>query len=251
MPATLTQTELRDWLSGLEWESKPIKRLTTGVWLVGAAESPPRNACQCNSQVVLIEPVQSRARQASTQPVIAGKLVVPPKQKGEPAGPDPLQENDAWAQFRQKHGMSMGLQDPVKAPVQRDIEGPTASRLNDQDKKIEQMQQRLEVVAKMQQEHATKVSQTFEEVRQHSIQQDQKINMIDKNMQEGFCQQQKQQEQQMVAVKAAIESATKANEDQFKVLRDMLLKSNAGKTEPRKASKTVPGSSPLDSDREM
>lgn len=219
---------------------------------MGAAESPPKLACQCNSQVVLIEAIQPKHQTTSGQDVIAGKVLPPTMHKEDRTVADPLQENDAWANFRKRNGMSTGNHDHKQVSSNRELDGPITSRFNDQDKRIDQIQQKLDAVTKLQQEQGARMDNTFEEVKQHVLKQDQRILAIDQNMEARFAQQQKQQEQHMQSVQAAIESSTKANEDQFRVLRDMLMKTAAATPVPsRKAPKTVPGSSPLDSDKEM
>eukprot|EP00438_Fugacium_kawagutii_P025478 Skav226454 [mRNA] locus=scaffold3855:290004:291872:- [translate_table: standard] len=247
VPVTFTQAELSTWLEGLEWDAKPIKRLGTGVWLVGSLHKPPRSACRCNNQTILIEPVHSRINENQQTHVLAGK-VLDQKSSSSTANPkSDLLLDDAWADFRKTNGMPLSSVRDASSNRPRDLDGPTTARLSEQDARIDAMAKKLEDVASLQNTHAQQTEHLFKEVSTKITQQDGRINEVQQSLDQRLQQYQQRSESQMQQVRQAIDASTQNTADQFKILRDMLM---AKSNDPRKARKTGPDCSPNESEPE-
>lgn len=247
VPAEFTQNEVGKWLEGLYWNAKAIKRLGAGSWLIGAEKEPPQAACKCNDQVILIQSIQAKHANQPNQ-VLAGRPIVPKDtvKQTENRGQDPLQTNDAWAQFRERQGMTTQASDKTKPAVQREIEGPTAARLSAQDQKIDQINQRLadfeaKATSAIQGSNAELVN-----VRETMKQQEQKIDTMEKRVDSRMKTYQQQTENKLAQVQGAVEAASKANNDQFRIIRELLQGATAVSSDelPHKTVKRTPNASP-------
>eukprot|EP00438_Fugacium_kawagutii_P016504 Skav228927 [mRNA] locus=scaffold3800:172712:176581:+ [translate_table: standard] len=247
VPLTFTQVELRAWLDGLEWDAKPIKRLGAGAWLVGSTGKPPRLACQCNNQTVLIEPVESRLNRDQQTQVLAGRIIENKAVASSSSSkPEPLKQ-DAWALFRKTNGQPLNTEMDTSHATNREVDGPTTSKLREQDAKIEAMSKKLDDVVMMHTTHTQQSEKLFKEVSSAISQQDGKINQVQQSLDQKLQQYQQKSDQQMHQVKVAIDSSAQNTAEQFKILRDMLM---AQSKDPRKARKTGPDCSPTESDHE-
>eukprot|EP00438_Fugacium_kawagutii_P006739 Skav219151 [mRNA] locus=scaffold1574:827431:831790:+ [translate_table: standard] len=252
LPVAFAQTELRQWLDSLQWNAKPIRRLGPGSWLVGAACDPPRSTCLCNEQLVLIQKVQSKVQERNT-PVIVGQPMPRNTSMSESSrGQDPLQVDDAWAQFRERQGLNHkpdAAMAPAKPQAPREVDGPTTARLNDQDQKIDALRKKLDLLETNQESHHQKNAENFAKADAAFQLQAKQLASVEKNVEQKLQAHQKHTEDSLRAVTDAVQASAKANEDQFATIRQMLQEHSENLR--RKAAKTTPRASPDASDKEM
>eukprot|EP00438_Fugacium_kawagutii_P007413 Skav233540 [mRNA] locus=scaffold1523:46105:49663:- [translate_table: standard] len=248
VPVSFTQSEVGQWLEGLTWVAKAIKRLGAGIWLVGAEGNPPQQACLCNGQVVIVQKIEAKHSNESRQVLVGTPLVVKDGNgiQGKPQ-PENMPIPDDWAKFRALRGLPNHAAEQAITQAPRDVEGPTATRLNAQDQKIELINKRL---ADFETKATSAVDQTNAKVDKlvDSIQeQATKFDQIDKKVDLKLKGYQQRTDQKLNQVQSAIEAATKSNDDQFRVLREMLMASAASSSQvdlSRKAQKRTPNASP-------
>eukprot|EP00438_Fugacium_kawagutii_P004014 Skav222474 [mRNA] locus=scaffold242:88767:93158:+ [translate_table: standard] len=249
IPIGFTHTEVGKWLEGLTWAAKAIKRLGAGTWLVGAEKEPPQQACLCNGQVVIVQKIEAKRNNQNRQ-VLVGTPIPPKDTKQSKLGNanEVMLADDAWANYRAQKGLKASPQELAKNQAPRDIEGPTAARLTAQDQKIDQISKKL----------AEFESKTNDAIKQTNIgvdkmviaaqEQTTKIERVEKRVEQKIKNYQQKTDQQLTAVQSAIAAATQANQDQFRVLREMLqasaVASSIQDANARKAQKRTPKGSP-------
>eukprot|EP00438_Fugacium_kawagutii_P033816 Skav235825 [mRNA] locus=scaffold1931:61956:66332:- [translate_table: standard] len=249
IPVSFTHQEVGKWLEGLTWNAKAIKRLGAGTWLIGAEVAPPQQTCLCNGQVVLVQKVEAKHANKSGQVLVGTPIAArEPTQSKEKVVGEQVPIDDAWAAFRANRGMVDNIADPSKKSLPREVEGPTATRLSAQDQKIEIMTKKLA-------EFETKTNDAIQQTNANvdkligvAKEQGEKIDQMDKRVDQKLKNHQQKTDQQLNSFHSAIQASNQANQDQFRVLREMLQASTAAASMnegwARKAQKRTPKGSP-------
>eukprot|EP00438_Fugacium_kawagutii_P011698 Skav231753 [mRNA] locus=scaffold695:31442:33409:+ [translate_table: standard] len=252
LPVAFAQAELRQWLESLQWDAKPIRRLGTGVWLVGAAVDPPKQTCLCNEQLVLIQTVQSKVQERNSSVIVGQPIAKPMHSQDHSKSSDLVLKEDSWALYRERKGLNTKQDNPMpsgdKPSVARDIDGPTTARLNEQDQKIESLRKKLDLLETHQTEHFEKTAENFNKADAAFKQHAQQIDQVEKNMDQKLQKFQSHNETNLKAVRDAVQASAKANEDQFAMLRQMLQEATNVR---RKTPRTTPRASPEETDEDL
>ena len=242
LPPNVTNTEIKTWIEQLGWEAKPIRRVAHGVWLVGGSKMPDQETCTFNGNVVMISLVDRRDTSTSN-PVIVGKALFTSDKP--PVGNTLVDDfKDPWAAYRRINPATPS-QPSVVSPqhtVSRTTDGPTTTKLQEQDAKIASLGNRLDALQKKLSDETQDVKHMIhesEKAHKGDLQQlahtvDQKLNSHEKDMNQRFS-----------SLQATIEAGKQSQDEQFRLLRDMLSKTVAAPANhTRKAQKTGDGVSP-------
>ena len=147
----------------IKWDMRPVKKLGASVWLLGAKEKPQVDHIVINDTMCMLKEVGIRSN-ASHDVIRAGPK---PKQadsrdesrkslaSGKGVQSDPWLVNDPW-----KTSTASGSE---KKTPPRVVEGPTESRLNQQDQQIRELR---EAVQKIDAQHTKAVTDNEVKMKQ-------------------------------------------------------------------------------------
>ena len=203
---------------------------------------PDQETCTFNGNVVMISLVDRRDTSTSN-PVIVGKALFTSDKP--PVGNTLVDDfKDPWAAYRRINPATPS-QPSVVSPqhtVSRTTDGPTTTKLQEQDAKIASLGNRLDALQKKLSDETQDVKHMIhesEKAHKGDLQQlahtvDQKLNSHEKDMNQRFS-----------SLQATIEAGKQSQDEQFRLLRDMLSKTVAAPANhTRKAQKTGDGVSP-------
>ena len=143
MPLGLDKDIIQEWARNYNWECFPIKSLGSRTWLIQAPD-PPSNDLMCfNGTPIIIRKVPPRANQPQT-----GILAGPRSQQSVEKDTSVFRQGDpfldSWANWRPSTAPSSSA--PSVSTKAESGVGPTTSRLDLQDKKIQELQQAVEKI---------------------------------------------------------------------------------------------------------
>ena len=239
IPHNVTNLEIRTWIQQLGWDAKPIRRVTHGVWIVGGAKMPDQEACSFNGNVVTIAPIDRKDTQV-TNPVLAGKAVFSSEHVGISQGVTP---EDPWAAYRKLHPPSVvPLNNTGNQPVARSLDGPTTTKLQEQDTKISILGQRLDQLQQQLDKDTTQLKGLISESdKSHTT----NLQKLSEGVERRFGKQERELDHRFNTLQATIEAGKQSQDEQFRLLRDMLARTVATPTQPpRKAQKTEGSTTP-------
>eukprot|EP00435_Cladocopium_sp_Y103_P033542 s1250_g8.t1 len=193
LPYGCTAEMLTQWSAAIGWSFKALKALGPTSWLLGCSDKPPAEFLTFNGRPVLIKHIPAKD---STQvnPIIAGplpstanKIQAPAEGIGGPLGFDP------WARAAHNKGLP-----PV---LNKDMPGPSETKFQDQDAKIEAQNHRLELmeqtIDKLRQDTKHEFELVQQREKQAHIQVHTAIQNVKQDLQQAFQQAIGQQSQQL------------------------------------------------------
>lgn len=227
MPCNMTVVELRQWLTSINWQAKPLKKLSHATWLIGANAAPSQSTYVLNDHAILLTALEKRVNVET--PILAGRpstlkrpIEVESKQEGQVV--------DAWAAWKLKHpGQTAFQQQPVSAAPPRAVEGPVTTRLSEQDAKFEQLARDFETMK-------AEVQADKKEVRQALQNQSDQLAQFSQAVDQRFQANATENTNRFGSLQMAVDAGRQAQDEQFKIIRDMLMSANLAGS--RKTSKT-------------
>ena len=157
LPFGCSPEQIREWSQHLKWKCRPLKALGARAWIVAADAEPPSTTVAFNGQTILIRLLPQKGS-PSVAPIVAGPRA--PKAFREPNQQlSPLQF-DPWAQYK-------GLKQPPIAPnpVHRSVAGPSETRLQQQDDKIDAIEKQIQSLTQCQEKHTAQVGELRNEIQ--------------------------------------------------------------------------------------
>ena len=161
VPQSADAQALTTWAAKFSWTVKVLKALGPSHWLLGSSEEPPLEWPLFNGQTILVSRVQQRT---ATAPVIqsgsfqtAAPAPVAQTTKDGKSGEDPWLTSDPWSNARSTlssfGGRPSQLRFPAapQAPAGRAVTGPTEQRFQQQDARLQTLEENLQAL-KLQQE---------------------------------------------------------------------------------------------------
>ena len=134
LPFGCSVNMLENWLRLQQWKAIPIRALGSQTWLVRTEHQPPEGLLMFNTTPVLVRFLPPK-QDTRLQTLVGPK----PKSKG-PGVPLPPLAEDPWSAWTGPRPTPA----TAASPAQRQLDGPTATRLTAQDGKIDALQTRLE-----------------------------------------------------------------------------------------------------------
>ena len=246
IPVSATNAEVGEWLKDLQWVAKPIKKVSRGDWIIGSGSEPPTSTCFFNGSLVIITKDQPKTKERNSV-VVSGKVKFGQSNVDNDNGSkqhDPWQtQGSPWDNYRPT--TTGPVQQPLKlvsTPVTRTVDAPTAAKLADQEKRIEDLGRQIQDIQK---DVTSKHSKLVDVVNKNQSTNEKNLRDLNSGLTKRIDQQEISSKSQFAAVQMAIQSSQQAQEEQFKALRDLLTKNTS---EPRKAPRTdrkqTPGASP-------
>jgi site-specific DNA-cytosine methylase len=156
LPYGCTADMLTKWSTTIGWEFRAMKALGPNSWLVGSKTMPQASFFTFNSKPVLVKFLPPKDVTAAN-PIIAGPKPQKQENRKSPGAASETSASafDPWAQSAYNRGLPPAFT--------KDLTGPTESRLQEQDGKIEKLEVALEQLR-----HDTKAG--FEQVQQRELQ---------------------------------------------------------------------------------
>ena len=150
VPAEIHQEVWADISKKLQWDFKPIKKLSQTVWMIGAPTRPDFHDLCINNQVALIREIS--VRKTGVEDVLEGPRhkrvdsTSPTSSTVKPGQPnsavDVLQTHDPWSRFGQNRTQPSSV--PVATATTRQVDGPVEQRMKTQDAKIAALETQLQ-----------------------------------------------------------------------------------------------------------
>ena len=228
MPHNITIPEVRQWLAGISWDAKPLKKISHSVWLIGAAKAPEHSTCALNQNVILI--TEQNRKPDLPNPVLAGKPMFSVPQS-QPSMQEPL-KGDPWANWKPANPAS------TATPAPRTIDAPTTSKFAEQDTKIEGLNRKFEELEKLVKGETESMSTQIKGAAQ---QQQEQFAKLTEEVDQRLQRQAKENESKFASLHGAIDAGNKNSEEQFKMLREMLAGTLAARKTPRTDGTITPG----------
>ena len=150
MPIGLDKEIIQEWAKNQSWECFPLKSLGSKTWLIQAPAPPPTDLMSFNGTPIIIRKVAPRSTQMQTG-IIAGPRSQQHEDKTNAAVStgsvfrqgDPFL--DSWANWKTNPSQANSVPTTATAKVDNGA-GPTTSRLDLQDKKIQDLQLAVEKI---------------------------------------------------------------------------------------------------------
>eukprot|EP00438_Fugacium_kawagutii_P026944 Skav204982 [mRNA] locus=scaffold1180:361350:365699:- [translate_table: standard] len=233
IPCNFTVVELRQWIDSVGWKAKPLKKLSHTAWLLGADGDPPQNSFVINDNVILLTGMNRKAEPET--PVLAGKPVAVTKNHDRETKDVDL-VTDPWQQWRENHPGKSAFATPApSSKPSRNVEGPVNAKLTEQDAKIEQLHRSFEELQHKMQEDSSQLKQSM----QHQTEQ---FSRFTTAVEQRIVSQEQETNSKFGSIQRAIDQGRRAQDEQFKILREMLMQANVNGS--RKASKTDGNTTP-------
>lgn len=142
LPYGCSPDQIREWSQHLKWKCRPLKAIGARAWLVAADAQPPATTVAFNGQTLLIRLLPQKGNTA-VAPIVAGPRA--PKTYHETGQAlQPLQ-SDPWAQYK-----GMKQTHVSQSPIVKSIAGPSETRLQQQDDKIDAIEKQIQQLSKQQ-----------------------------------------------------------------------------------------------------
>lgn len=142
LPFRCNPKALADWSDHVGWPFKAIRAVGPRCWIVGTNKQPPVKPLVFNGQMVLpvlLPPKQS----AFKSPIVAG-----PRARPEDMVDPWMTSPDPW-----------GSQAPVAPVAARAVTGPTEQKFQQQEAKLQTLEQQLTQLSARQDEHSMQMTQ--------------------------------------------------------------------------------------------
>ena len=136
VPLGATFDHIQKWLDLQKWKAKPLRSLSSQVWLIAADSKIEEQFAHWNGETLLVKSLLPRQER---QPVIVAGTMPRPKTNDGTVGKIPLKE-DPWAQYRALNSIpstGTATSSVIPQPVQRKIEGPIESKFQQQQVEIQ------------------------------------------------------------------------------------------------------------------
>ena len=130
LPPGITREALTELGAEMKWVLKPIKRLNHRTWLVGAGDAPGYWCVQLGGASILITRVEPK--QLATTAVLLGG-----RPKSSSSTVDPWLHSDPWASAAPR----------ANVPTSRAMQGPIQIKHEEQDKRLESLEQKIQVLS--------------------------------------------------------------------------------------------------------
>ena len=137
LPPGITRDALTELGTEMKWALRPIKRLNHRTWLVGAGSAPSSWCVQLGGASILITRVEPK-QLATAAVVLAGRT---PETRSSSSTADPWLINDPWAAAAPKSTL----------PPARVTQGPIQTKHEEQDKRLDSLEQKIQVLTEGQQ----------------------------------------------------------------------------------------------------
>ena len=145
MPIGLDKDIIQEWAKQHAWDCFPIKSLGSKTWLLQAPSAPPNELMCFNGTPIIIRKVPPKSSQPQTG-ILAGPRYTPSNEQESTSifrQGDPFL--DSWANWRPTTTPVSSA--PASVSTKADSSaGPTASRLDLQDKRIQELQQAVQCI---------------------------------------------------------------------------------------------------------
>ena len=145
MPIGLDKDIIQEWAKQHAWDCFPIKSLGSKTWLLQAPSAPPNELMCFNGTPIIIRKVPPKSSQPQTG-ILAGPRYTPSNEQESTSifrQGDPFL--DSWANWRPTTTPVSSAPASVSTKAESSA-GPTASRLDLQDKKIQELQQAVQCI---------------------------------------------------------------------------------------------------------
>lgn len=195
LPYGCSSEMLQKWSEANKWPCKPIKALGPASWLVGSQIKPPSDFMTFNGKPVLVKFIPPKDS-VKASPIVAGPLPnkfdkgqsqqSAAKDRGMLGGPLSF---DPWAQSAQAKGLP--------AILNRDHQGPTETKLHEQDDRIETQNQKIAVIEQALEQLRSDTKTGFEDVQKREQQSQAQVQAaiqtvkhdLEQTFQQAICQQ--------------------------------------------------------------
>eukprot|EP00438_Fugacium_kawagutii_P010593 Skav235950 [mRNA] locus=scaffold530:60505:61194:- [translate_table: standard] len=196
---------IKQWISQMQMQARPIKPLGQRTWLLGFAEKTDNQWFLFNDQYMMLQflPDRNEVKQA---PIVVSTA---PKHFGSTnkTSAGSAEDDDPWAAYRKNKGIEpppASSKRPVQVtttPAPRVIQGPIEDRFQQQDKAIESMQHAIQSL-QQQTEEQTKSQGAFQQAVEgkfKAIQNDMEkhINMVGKQFEDSMNRAMQKQDSQL------------------------------------------------------
>eukprot|EP00438_Fugacium_kawagutii_P024669 Skav211349 [mRNA] locus=scaffold2448:58925:64111:- [translate_table: standard] len=230
-PVGAGQEELRGWLESVSLRAKPIKPLGHKAWMLGFEAKPDSQWYMWNENMMLLTFFPKKPAQPST-PILAGSRK-PTAANGGVGNDGMVLEEDAWATYREKQGMSnrpVGGNASVASsasgsatPAVRVTQGPIEDRFTQQDARMDEL---AAAIGSMKQDMVSHV----QEQKEHQKKLDEKVVTFQTSVTE-------QIQTMATSFEQSLQSAMKRQDRQLSDLKALMKK----QTTPKKKAKKGDG----------
>lgn len=157
LPFGCSPEQIREWSQHLKWKCRPLKALGARAWIVATDAEPPSTTVAFNGQTVLIRLLPQKGSPA-VAPIVAGPRA--PTSVREPGHQPPPLQTDPWAQYK-------GLKQPPIAPnpLTRSVAGPSETRLQQQDDKIDAIEKKIQLLTQSQDQQTNQLGELRTEIQ--------------------------------------------------------------------------------------
>eukprot|EP00438_Fugacium_kawagutii_P023906 Skav222579 [mRNA] locus=scaffold1897:19899:24329:- [translate_table: standard] len=163
-----TKTMLDQWLVALKWDAMAFKPIGPQCWLIKSNHQPPEGIRMFNTSPVLIRQIQDRM--PKQERVLLGPM---PKTKNTS---DPWQtgSTDPWANWQPTQSVPSQAAPAVASATTaapRSAPGPIENRFQEQEAKLQALQNNIEKLAKQQGDGHSALTRQIQVVEKHQAEQ--------------------------------------------------------------------------------
>ena len=158
LPFGCSPEQIREWSQHLKWKCRPLKAIGARAWIVAADAEPPATTVAFNGQTVLIRLLPQKGNTSSV-PIVAGPRA--PKAFQETAQSSTILLSDPWAQYK---GLKQAPIPPATQP--RSVAGPSETRLQQQDNKIDAIEKQTQQLTQQQDQQTKHIGDLKTEIKQ-------------------------------------------------------------------------------------
>jgi hypothetical protein len=153
LPYGCNSAMLIEWGQHVNWIFRPLRATGPKSWLVCTGAEPPEGPLAFNGHPVLPRYMPQK-HTAQQQPILAGPRARTQRNNTDVAAVLPASSNqDPWWNYNMIKGNV-----PTPAPATT-AQGPTEQRLNQQDAKVQELEQKIEAMQTQQTQHTGQITQ--------------------------------------------------------------------------------------------
>ena len=138
VPLGATFEHIQKWLDLQQWKAKPLRSLSSQVWLIASDVKIEDQFAQWNGETLLVKPLLPKQNRLPV--IVAGSA---PKSKiHDPSPAKGLLKEDPWEQYRALNPSSAtgsAAASAISPPIQRKIEGPIETKFQQQQADIQNL----------------------------------------------------------------------------------------------------------------
>ena len=158
LPFGCSPDQIREWSQHIQWKCRPLKATGARAWIVTSDTEPPATTVAFNGQPLLIRLLPQKGS-PTVAPIVAGPRT--PKTFQDTTSQPALLQTDPWAQYK-------GIRQPPipPAPQPRSVAGPSETRLQQQDDKIDAIEKQIQQLAQHQEKQSTQIDDIQKDIQQ-------------------------------------------------------------------------------------